>query len=415
MGPTILFDKSFLQSFSIDESVWFDHFFLANICPLFDIETLADPNKSMQERHTHEQEVSLIADKFPEMHGVLSVNHTRLCINNLLGGKVPMTGQIPLAGGRIVKSNGKTNAVFEQSQEAQAFSRWQMQEFMEIERRYAQVWRASLTTLDLNEIAEKFRMFGITDKSCKTLKDARTMAESVVSNWDNPKNLMKLAFLLLDIPQQHRQSILERWENSNYPPLSEYAPYGAHVFRVEVFFQIALAANLISCDRRSNRVDIAYLFYLPFCMIFVSSDRLHEKCASLFLRDNQEFVWSPTMKNGLSQLNDYYSQMHNNIIEKGVMTFATDPPKDGDYFVTQMYDKHIPKWRGKEETSCVETTINDSKFVEKIKKIGEESAIPSSEIDFDPTNTDSLLIKRSVRRMKGSLHQAPKDLKNLEE
>ena len=40
MGPITLFDKSFLQSLKIDESVWFDHFFLTNVCPLFYGETL---------------------------------------------------------------------------------------------------------------------------------------------------------------------------------------------------------------------------------------------------------------------------------------------------------------------------------------------------------------------------------------
>ena len=38
MGSTALFDKSFIQSLNVDESVWFDHFFTANIRPLFYVE-----------------------------------------------------------------------------------------------------------------------------------------------------------------------------------------------------------------------------------------------------------------------------------------------------------------------------------------------------------------------------------------
>lgn len=41
MGPIALFDKSFLQSLSIDESVWLGHFFMPVVCPLFYVETLA--------------------------------------------------------------------------------------------------------------------------------------------------------------------------------------------------------------------------------------------------------------------------------------------------------------------------------------------------------------------------------------
>ena len=42
MGPIILFDKSALQALSVDESVWFDQFFIPVICPIFFVETLAD-------------------------------------------------------------------------------------------------------------------------------------------------------------------------------------------------------------------------------------------------------------------------------------------------------------------------------------------------------------------------------------
>jgi hypothetical protein len=45
MGPVALFDKSFLQSLSLDDAVWFDHFFAPVICPIFFVETLADLKK----------------------------------------------------------------------------------------------------------------------------------------------------------------------------------------------------------------------------------------------------------------------------------------------------------------------------------------------------------------------------------
>jgi hypothetical protein len=35
MGPIVIFDKSALQALSMDEAVWFDAFFLANVVPVF--------------------------------------------------------------------------------------------------------------------------------------------------------------------------------------------------------------------------------------------------------------------------------------------------------------------------------------------------------------------------------------------
>jgi hypothetical protein len=49
LGPITLFDKSFLQALSTDESVWFDNFFYPVICPIFFVETMADLWKTLQE------------------------------------------------------------------------------------------------------------------------------------------------------------------------------------------------------------------------------------------------------------------------------------------------------------------------------------------------------------------------------
>ena len=107
MGPIALFDKSFIQSLSVDESVFFDHFFLPVICPLFYVETLADLEKRVEGR-TPEQEVGIIADKVPEMSGAPCAYHIHLAAANLFGTNIPMDGQIPTAGGRPVKLDGKT-------------------------------------------------------------------------------------------------------------------------------------------------------------------------------------------------------------------------------------------------------------------------------------------------------------------
>jgi hypothetical protein len=90
MGPITLFDKSFLQSLSVDESVWFAHFFMPVVCPLFYVETLADLEKAVREGRTPEQEVGIIAAKFPDASAAPCANHAILAVNELLGMHVPM-------------------------------------------------------------------------------------------------------------------------------------------------------------------------------------------------------------------------------------------------------------------------------------------------------------------------------------
>jgi hypothetical protein len=60
-GPILIFDKSTLQSLSVDESCWLDIFYRANITPLFFVETLTDLEKEMKSGRRPEQVVTNIA------------------------------------------------------------------------------------------------------------------------------------------------------------------------------------------------------------------------------------------------------------------------------------------------------------------------------------------------------------------
>jgi len=412
MGPTALFDKSFLQSLSLDESVWFDHFFIPNVCPLFYIETLADLEKPARKGKTSDQEVRVIADKFPEMSSAPNAFHLDLCLSNLMGINVPMTGQILFAGSYFVKENDKTGAVLKVTREADAFSRWQKQEFEDIERLYAKIWRTAVTSIDLNEVAKSFKTIGIDGKTCRSLEDAKAIADEFIWNPENPFERIRLAITFLNIPIHLHSKIIDRFSIANYPPLASYAPYAAYVLSVEIFFQVALAANLISPERPSNRTDIAYLFYLPFCMVFISSDNLHKKCAPIFLRSDQSFIWGPNLKEGLKKANTYYFSLQDSIKEKGVMSFAGYPPESVD-ILANIWDRHLPKWRHLKKNSGCETPYKNEKLAKELKKYSNAKPLSPDQIDFNTDDIDILSIERRVRKRKGSWWQLPKNIDEL--
>src|SRR5262249_30979189 len=132
---------------------------------------------------------------------------------------------------------------------------------------------------------------------------------------------------------------------SGKPLLKDFAPYTTHVLSVDLFFFIAIAAYLISRDRPSNKIDLSYLYYIPFCMVFTSNDKLHNKISTLFLKEYQTFVSGKCLKEDLIKLDNYYSMFPEEIKARGVMNFAYYPPTDSSYLVTQLWDKHLPKWR----------------------------------------------------------------------
>lgn len=410
MGPIALFDKSFLQSLSLDESVWFAHFFMPVVCPLFYVETLADLEKAVRAGRTPEQEVGIIARKFPEVSGAPTIYHGTLAIGELLGQPVPMDGRPLLAGGRVVVRDGKRGVVYDETPEAEAFSRWQIGRFLDVERGMAKQWREGLQRIDLKTIANTLRDIGIDNTTCRTLEDARAMARTAVSGRDKPFARIALVMSILDVPHQHQTDIVKRWAILGYPPLIQHAPYTAHVLSVELFFQFALAAHLIGTERASNRVDIAYLNYLPFCMMFVSTDDLHRRCAPHFLRPDQQFVWGPALKEDLRRINEHFIALPDSVKEQGIMAFAQVPPKrDGSLvrelraqFLTPGYDEQLPVRVPEGEQGG-----------ELVQHLNAWSSAPTASMDVSDGDNDELemmALERKVHRKKVSWYQVPKGL-----
>ena len=328
-----------------------------------------------------------------------------------MGHPIPMNGQIPRAGARPVKApDGKRGVVFDESPEAQAFSRWQQAEFREVERKFAASWRRMLTTLDLPKVADRMRNLGISSKECKSVEEAYAIATTLVHKREKPFDQMALLFAFLDVPTHLHRPILERWGIDQNRPLAAYAPYAAYVLVVELFFQIALAANLISAERASNRVDIAYLCYLPFSMLFVSSDKLHRKCAPVFLRKDQEFVWGPDLKAELARVDKEFSKLPPEELEKGVMKFARDPIGEPTDLLVAVWDRHAPGWRKKEPAPTAIEPEAQKRLVEQLNRF---TAAPTdaSVTAVDPDDLDQMAIQRFVPKRKGKWWLLPKDLK----
>jgi hypothetical protein len=148
MGPITIFDKSALQSLSMDESVWLDAFFLVNIVPLFYVETLADLEKEVAEEKSPEDLVGMLAAKTPP-NAVPNVHHRSLLSAELTGWNVPMDGRVPIAGGDVMRSpEGEIGVHVDEFDEAVALDRWQNHQFLEIERQIAKRWRADLVDHD---------------------------------------------------------------------------------------------------------------------------------------------------------------------------------------------------------------------------------------------------------------------------
>lgn len=403
MGPIALFDKSFLQSLSTDEAVWFDYFFIPVVCPVFFIETLADLEKPARHGKTPEEEVAIIAAKTPELSGGPCYFHLELCIGNLLGQPVPMDGRIPMAGGRPVKVAGKVSTIIEVTPEADAFQRWKASHFLDVERRHARGWRAALEAVDLSGLQRAMNAMGVTPKTCKSLSDARHTAGHVVAALTKSTGRFALALEALGIPRDARTLITERWKSIGKPSLRAFAPYAEHVLTVEFFFRIAVGANLIAATRASNRADVAYLLYAPFCQAFVSWDRLHRVCAPHFLRADQTFVWGQQLKGSLKAINEHFLALPPEKRRGSIYQFADTLPAEVEGVAHDLYKRYTPSLLRK-RNRIKPSAIPGDKVSELVKQIKSFESAPFSQEAMMTTldRMDGLVVKRSVHATRGS-------------
>jgi hypothetical protein len=391
IGPITIFDKSALQSLNPDEALWFDWFYKTNITPLFYVETLADLSKQMRDGRTPEQVVGSIASKTPVIGSDLNVHHQSLCLHDLLGHGVRMN-RLPVVGrGRPVKTGDRMGIIFEQPPEMEAFERWQRREFLDVERLYARAWRQGLAAFDLTAVLTNW---GLSENARLRLElsQAKECAEKFVRGERNRFSLLKDALEIFDVPSRYKSEIISRWKAADGPPFYEFAPYASHVLKVEMFSLLGLAAGHLS-PKKNSRVDIAYLYYLPFCMAFVSGDKLHRTTAPHFLDDDQTFIWEPDLKAELARLDVHFSKLPDAVKAQGLFSFASNPPTEGDFLTTRLWDRFMPAWRRRLEKSPPRSPEADARL---LAALDEMEAAPATSENVTADNANYVVIKRMV-------------------
>jgi hypothetical protein len=419
MGPNLLFDKSFLQSLSIDEAAILDQLFCCIVTPVFFAETLGSLAKETKKGRSAEAIVRALAEKTPVAHSYMNSFHSRLMFHEMLGMHVEMKRRPAVAGGVPVMVEGKSGLVHQKSAETEAFERWQRGRFSEVERIIAAAWRDQLGSLDLPAIADAFKNLLRKEARPKSHEEAKALAQAIIESPGRKYQGLVLAYGLLGFPAAALKDVLEVWKASGRPPLSVYAPYTYFCLLVDIYFYLALSNGLISDQRASNKIDIGYLYYLPFVHVFASSDRLHRTAARLFLEPDQTFMWGPELKADLARLNESYLALPAAERARGLFTLVTQPPIDDAGQTAQLWDKVRPGWRvpkppvpklDPEQTRRI--ISGGKKFIEAAKG-GTPDRFPMGFPRDD--QLDSLLIERHIPRVRGSWRMFAPEVERAED
>lgn len=404
-----IFDKSFIHGISLDEAVVFDAHFFTNITPLFFVEVLGDLEKGdITDTGARNALVKSLAAKTPSYHSYPNVPHTALAANELLGHPVPMKRVPVVAAGRRVQTEKGLGTVFPEPPEVTAKNRWHDGLFEKEEYQLAKSWREALAA---NPAAMQSLLGGSANRfTFKDFPQAKKKADDLIDSGSRLTTLKALLAILLP-PNLHDRA-MKRWKDAGGPPLREFAPYSVHILTVDLFKILAMGSGIMSIDKTSNYVDLAYLYYLPFAELFVSTDKLHRNSAPLFMDEKQHFIWGNDLRPVLATLAAEYLA-HPQIEELGLIKLAGDRRFEAGTFMGDLMDRMRPGKRTSkhdEDFSSRLTPEAEAKLVEMLKRQIES---PPPGADADLGQEDQMkAIQRKVAGRRGSFAFLPKKVRD---
>ncbi len=410
-GPIIIFDKSTLQCLTDDEAVLLDNFYMSNITPVFIAECLADLDrdmKSAKSKGSPESMVGSLARKTPDSQACGNVFHLQILKVELARAFDLSTVHFrPLRGrGERVVTGQSKGVVFRESEEEEAIHRWSRREFWELEHDIAKQWRQAINRIDLNaSYANILNATGTRNKPT-SLQEAKLVTDSIIDSIDQ-EWLLRFGLHILDVPETIER-VTRRWKADGRPLLRSYLPYFIHMLSINVFFALALSAKLLKNVKQSHAIDMAYLYYLPFCTVFTSRDKFHVQVAPLFMDPFQTFVHGDDFKADLKRLDDRYKQLPENELNKGLIGFAAHPPEDTSFLTTRLWDQYLPKWRAPHMPMEALPKKVLQAIDQMVKKVSDASpsdahdALSIGELDF-------MTITKTVETKKGSYLRFAKD------
>lgn len=377
MGPHLLLDKSSLQSLSHDELDIMRRYFFLVVPPILLVEILGDLKKDTRKKG--HPSVAGLARRIAPGNTLPILNGFQELIKAEIGGvEIKMDFRPIILGGKSVKAaTGERGHILEVQPEAQVLAKWQQNRFEEAEEILAARYRDTLRSMDVGRL-QKFLHGEYSPRlNLTSLAEAEEFVDDLIEGGD-PKMLLSWFFhdafgdgeLLTDalskLPKESR--------------LEARLPYTTFCLRVSLIFHFGLAFNLVS-TRPSNRIDLEYLFYLPFTRGFSSGDKLHHEFFEMVGLKGNNFVGRDDLKEDLKRLLEYEKENP----ESAKLTHPPDLAPDS--FTSMMWRKLMkPATTKRGELMEQLSPEQEKRLLERILKLADgiedPEQVPEEKQDF---------------------------------
>lgn len=392
MNKTITIDKSTFQSLSFQELMRLSSYYKHNVAPVLVMEILGDLSKEVEEGKTPSDiRVKDFANKLFPMYTVINAYYRSLVKGELSGNPIEMDGRPTLDIEKIIRhDNGRKGMVVRETEEEKAIYKWKDGKFTDADHDLSQLWRTLTTHENLLKNLQKILQTTEHGK-LKSFDQLHKKVNSVLSDHGLQDRL--LAYMIDNYGEGEidGMSIFERRIAENRPPITDFAPYTAHCLKVDLLFHLGLQSELIGM-RPTNRVDLEYLYYLPFCNVFTSNDKIHKQLAPLLIREDQQFILGTELKKDFKQIVDYLEAEG----EEAKKKYVYEPQILEDSLTFGLWKKFFdyPIRSNMKRNLSEESSTKMKTTLDKILKASE-----GEDMKFDEGEADEFIVRKSYLSM----------------
>jgi len=344
MGPIIILDKSTFQSLSYREHIFLDKHFYENNTPILCMELLGDLSKYKSNLKQGKQKVIELSRKFGGSGPVTNYDYRTLCVNSLLGQPIPLNGRIvPDNYTPVRSSDGTDGGIIDLGPFNKAIMRWSVGDFREYEIILSKYWRELTKNISLSDLSGQLEKNYVIIPRVKKQEDIIPALNKFIDNTSLQNIFFNWILNQMQVDEKCYSEVKQRWSRSKNIHLEYFAKYAWHCTKVMLILIIATKSKLIGW-KSTNLLDLQYLYYLPFCMVFASNDKLHQHLTPLLIRNNQNFISGKELKEDLGRIANKWSNYTER--QKKLLAYALGsyPFPDKESIVYRLWKSNMKPW-----------------------------------------------------------------------
>jgi len=315
-----------------------------NIPPVLILEILGGLDRFRNDRKAAEKKIRAWVALLPTFDSKVNLHYRSLAAASLLGADIGMEGRVVVEAGQPVQdTRGEWGVVYAPQPEAVALQRWWAGDFTDTEELLGQSWRSSTRAFDMEALKSQLREQHSKLPRFKSIEEAKAHVDEVGADLSRQPSFIAKLLSDLDMPPRIQELVWNRYL-ADPGLLSDFAPYAYRIVEAQLLFEFSLSQELIG-SRATNRVDLEYLFYLPFTQVFTSGDKHQLRLARALLRPNQTVIERDQFNADLRRLIEWKRKLSPPQREEYRRHFWSYPPPQPRTFLNDIWEKYMWPWR----------------------------------------------------------------------